>query len=60
MHPQMKAVERGRNAVLMCLAEGDPSPEITWFKDSLPVSLADTRYSISPPGWYLHAHRCRL
>ena len=39
-NPGMKVVEKGRNAVLVCEAGGDPSPTITWIKDTMPVSLS--------------------
>ncbi|CAH8297510.1 unnamed protein product, partial [Schistosoma turkestanicum] len=29
---------------LECRATGDPIPEITWFKDSIPIDLANPRY----------------
>ena len=28
----MKVVEKGRNAVLVCEAGGDPNPTVTWIK----------------------------
>ena len=31
-NPGMKVVEKGRNAVLVCEAGGDPNPTITWIK----------------------------
>ena len=31
-NPGMKVVEKGRNAVLVCEARGDPSPTVTWIK----------------------------
>ena len=39
-NPGMKVVEKGRNAVLVCEAGGDPSPTINWIKDTMPVSLS--------------------
>ena len=36
----MKVVEKGRNAVLVCEAGGEPSPTITWIKDTMPVDLS--------------------
>ena len=35
----MKVVEKGRNAVLVCEAGGDPSPSISWIKDTMPVMM---------------------
>lgn len=40
MGPQLKVVERARTATMLCAASGTPDPEITWFKDFLPI---DTR-----------------
>ncbi|XP_028856335.1 receptor-type tyrosine-protein phosphatase S isoform X7 [Denticeps clupeoides] len=37
MGPQLKVVERTRTATMLCAASGTPDPEITWFKDFLPV-----------------------
>ncbi|XP_076846774.1 protein tyrosine phosphatase receptor type Db isoform X4 [Brachyhypopomus gauderio] len=38
MGPQLKVVERSRTATMLCAASGTPDPEITWFKDFLPIS----------------------
>ncbi|XP_063770954.1 receptor-type tyrosine-protein phosphatase S isoform X9 [Pseudophryne corroboree] len=40
MGPQLKVVERTRTATMLCAASGNPDPEITWFKDFLPVDPA--------------------
>ncbi|XP_053700769.1 receptor-type tyrosine-protein phosphatase S isoform X15 [Synchiropus splendidus] len=37
MGPQLKVVERTRTATMLCAASGTPDPEITWFKDFLPI-----------------------
>ncbi|XP_037388494.1 protein tyrosine phosphatase receptor type Db isoform X11 [Pygocentrus nattereri] len=37
MGPQLKVVERSRTATMLCAASGTPDPEITWFKDFLPI-----------------------
>ncbi|KAM4628583.1 receptor-type tyrosine-protein phosphatase S isoform 1-T2 [Polymixia lowei] len=37
MGPQLKVVERTRTATMLCAASGNPDPEITWFKDFLPI-----------------------
>ncbi|XP_028282521.1 receptor-type tyrosine-protein phosphatase S isoform X1 [Parambassis ranga] len=37
MGPQLKVVERTRTATMLCAASGIPNPEISWFKDFLPV-----------------------
>ncbi|XP_066298195.1 receptor-type tyrosine-protein phosphatase delta-like isoform X2 [Branchiostoma lanceolatum] len=41
--PQLKVVEKGRMATLLCSASGNPDPEITWFKDMSPVDMTDPR-----------------
>uniref|UniRef100_A0A1A8LQD6 protein-tyrosine-phosphatase n=1 Tax=Nothobranchius pienaari TaxID=704102 RepID=A0A1A8LQD6_9TELE len=37
MGPQLKVVERTKTATMLCAASGTPDPEISWFKDFLPV-----------------------
>nr|XP_019606692.1 PREDICTED: receptor-type tyrosine-protein phosphatase F isoform X15 [Rhinolophus sinicus] len=37
MGPQLKVVEKARTATMLCAAGGNPDPEISWFKDFLPV-----------------------
>uniref|UniRef100_A0A3P8WJU1 protein-tyrosine-phosphatase n=1 Tax=Cynoglossus semilaevis TaxID=244447 RepID=A0A3P8WJU1_CYNSE len=37
MGPQLKVVERTRTATMLCAASGSPDPEITWYKDFLPI-----------------------
>ncbi|XP_035294821.1 receptor-type tyrosine-protein phosphatase F isoform X6 [Cricetulus griseus] len=37
MGPQLKVVEKARTATMLCAASGTPDPEISWFKDFLPV-----------------------
>uniref|UniRef100_A0A3Q1KB55 Receptor-type tyrosine-protein phosphatase delta n=1 Tax=Anabas testudineus TaxID=64144 RepID=A0A3Q1KB55_ANATE len=41
MGPQLKVVERSRTATMLCAASGNPDPEITWFKDFLPVNTSN-------------------
>ncbi|XP_061879852.1 receptor-type tyrosine-protein phosphatase F isoform X8 [Entelurus aequoreus] len=40
MGPQLKVVERTRTAIMLCAASGNPDPEISWFKDMLPVDIS--------------------
>ncbi|XP_042566398.1 receptor-type tyrosine-protein phosphatase delta isoform X24 [Clupea harengus] len=40
MGPQLKVVERTRTATMLCAASGNPDPDITWFKDFLPVNTS--------------------
>lgn len=42
MGPQLKVVERTRTATMLCAASGNPDPEITWYKDFLPVDTANS------------------
>uniref|UniRef100_A0AAQ5YHU3 protein-tyrosine-phosphatase n=1 Tax=Amphiprion ocellaris TaxID=80972 RepID=A0AAQ5YHU3_AMPOC len=37
MGPQLKVVERTKTATMLCAASGIPDPDISWFKDYLPV-----------------------
>ncbi|KAM6963148.1 protein tyrosine phosphatase receptor type Fa [Aplochiton taeniatus] len=39
MGPQLKVVERTRTATMLCAASATPDPEISWFKDFLPVDI---------------------
>nr|XP_045004516.1 receptor-type tyrosine-protein phosphatase delta isoform X35 [Jaculus jaculus] len=41
MGPQLKVVERTRTATMLCAASGNPDPEISWFKDFLPVDTSN-------------------
>ncbi|XP_069505446.1 receptor-type tyrosine-protein phosphatase S isoform X12 [Ambystoma mexicanum] len=43
MGPQLKVVERTRTATMLCAASGNPDPEITWFKDFLPVDPSTSK-----------------
>jgi hypothetical protein len=38
-NPGMKVVEKGRNAVLVCEATGEPAPAIAWVRDTVPIDL---------------------
>uniref|UniRef100_T1JIN9 protein-tyrosine-phosphatase n=1 Tax=Strigamia maritima TaxID=126957 RepID=T1JIN9_STRMM len=49
-HPQLKVVEKGRDAVLLCQVTGNPPPTITWLKDMVPVDMTNPRYSILDEG----------
>ncbi|XP_055795199.1 receptor-type tyrosine-protein phosphatase delta-like isoform X34 [Salvelinus fontinalis] len=41
MGPQLKVVERTRTATMLCAASGNPDPDISWFKDFLPVNTTN-------------------
>ncbi|KAM9791632.1 receptor-type tyrosine-protein phosphatase S isoform 7-T7 [Syngnathus typhle] len=43
MGPQLKVVERTRTATMLCAASGTPDPEVSWFKDFLPVEPSTSR-----------------
>ena len=32
-------MEKGRNAVLVCEATGEPAPVISWVRDTVPINL---------------------
>ncbi|XP_077955584.1 receptor-type tyrosine-protein phosphatase F isoform X10 [Gasterosteus aculeatus] len=42
MGPQLKVVEKTRTATMLCAASGNPDPEISWFKDMLPVDISSS------------------
>ncbi|XP_061587716.1 receptor-type tyrosine-protein phosphatase F [Cololabis saira] len=42
MGPQLKVVEKTRIATMLCAASGNPDPEISWFKDMLPVDISSS------------------
>nr|XP_046263867.1 receptor-type tyrosine-protein phosphatase S-like isoform X6 [Scatophagus argus] len=46
MGPQLKVVERTRTATMLCAASGNPDPEISWFKDFLPVDPSTSQFRI--------------
>lgn len=70
MGPQLKVVERTRTANMLCAASGDPDPEITWFKDFLPIDPTTSNGRIKllrsgktvtfhfPAGFLKHAYFC--
>uniref|UniRef100_A0A3B4AJS0 Receptor-type tyrosine-protein phosphatase F n=1 Tax=Periophthalmus magnuspinnatus TaxID=409849 RepID=A0A3B4AJS0_9GOBI len=39
MGPQLRVVEKTRTATMLCAASGNPDPEISWYKDMLPVDI---------------------
>ncbi|XP_064869702.1 receptor-type tyrosine-protein phosphatase S-like isoform X5 [Oncorhynchus nerka] len=43
MGPQLKVVERTRMATMLCAASGIPDPEISWFKDFLPIEPSSSQ-----------------
>ena len=48
--PTLKAVEKDRNAVMLCSATGNPDPTITWLKDYIPVDTTDPRLKVLATG----------
>ena len=52
--PRLKAVEKGRNTVMLCSATGNPEPSILWLKDYIPVNLSDPRLELLPSGQCVH------
>ena len=43
-------VDLGSSIVLPCKVEGDPQPDIVWFKDESPISLTDLHYFVKQDG----------
>lgn len=43
-------VNLGSGVVLPCEVEGDPLPDIVWFKDEIPISMTDLHYFITQDG----------
>ncbi|XP_076093735.1 hemicentin-1-like isoform X1 [Mytilus galloprovincialis] len=43
-------VNLGSGVVLPCEVEGDPLPDIVWFKDEIPISMTDLHYLITQDG----------
>ena len=48
-NPKMKVVEKGRNAILVCEAEGDPPVNIYLVKDSIRLRR-DPRFTVMQQG----------
>ena len=48
-NPKMKVVEKGRHAILVCEAEGDPPVNIYWVKDSIRLQRND-RFTVMQQG----------
>ncbi|XP_024860580.1 receptor-type tyrosine-protein phosphatase F isoform X11 [Kryptolebias marmoratus] len=46
MGPQLKVVEKTRTATMLCAASGNPDPEISWYKDMLPVDISSSNSRI--------------
>ena len=44
--PELRSVEKERNIVMECAANGSPEPTISWLKDFKPLDLSDPRLSI--------------
>lgn len=48
--PEDVTVDFGDNAIFTCLATGDPTPDIVWFRDSEPLPVNAPRYEIIDNG----------
>ncbi|XP_071033354.1 tyrosine-protein phosphatase Lar isoform X4 [Parasteatoda tepidariorum] len=46
IQPQIQGVEKGRNALLPCRAEGTTPITIRWLKSYIPVDMSEPRYSL--------------
>ncbi|XP_048580737.1 tyrosine-protein phosphatase Lar isoform X2 [Nematostella vectensis] len=49
-HPSFKQRRSGDDVTFTCAAVGTPTPNITWFKDRLPIVLNDPRVSVLSDG----------
>lgn len=47
----MKVIEKGRNAILVCEASGDPEVEVYWVKDTMRLE-PNPRYTVLDQGNY--------
>lgn len=45
-HPALKGEEKGRIVILPCEAAGNPTPQIHWFKDFIPVDMTNPRITL--------------
>ena len=45
--PVLDVVEKGFPKTLHCEAEGNPDPEIMWFKEYIPVDLSTERVKLT-------------
>lgn len=48
--PEDVIVNFGQDAMFTCVASGEPSPEILWFRDSAEVPLDASRYEVMHNG----------
>ncbi|KAJ8264218.1 hypothetical protein GJAV_G00146620 [Gymnothorax javanicus] len=48
--PEDSQLEEGRPGFLHCLTSATPDPEVTWYRNSVPISAEDTRYKLHPNG----------
>ena len=46
----MRALFEGRDTVMICSADGYPTPTITWLRNDMPVDMGDARFSMLPTG----------
>ena len=45
IQPSVRGVERGRTALLVCVAEGNPIPKVYWLKNYVPIDMSNPKYS---------------
>jgi len=48
--PQNQTLPINSVALLQCLATGEPTPSVRWYRDARPLSLRDQRYTLLHSG----------
>ncbi|XP_056147623.1 inactive tyrosine-protein kinase 7-like [Lampris incognitus] len=48
--PQESQLEEGKPGYLHCHAQANPEPEVTWYRNNIPVNPDDTRFKLLPNG----------
>ncbi|KAJ8285013.1 hypothetical protein COCON_G00038630 [Conger conger] len=48
--PEDSQLEEGRPGLLHCLTSATPDPEVTWYRNSMPITAEDSRFRLLPNG----------